>query len=926
MPNPVPTDIMVRPRVPEAPLRFISPSDLLQASTALFQSFNSDKMSLDTHAEQFFAPAEEGAFGLELKRYDAKKSDRMEGRGGWGAKVRHRSDQVFCKQVLYGVTRYAKLLDTFVEALYDKHKGKLHRREKDETKIISYLALLRMDELGFGATAAIINAHPSGAQFGVPFLEFLFDTSGLRSGSIYKQWRTVYDDAWVENVLGAIDLYQQDAELLLSKFKQEVEGFGGTAGDSATDADASDGSSSEIDSDGNPVRKESKRSGSRGKPKTKKRTTTVVAPFTLQPSRPRPQLPVDPAPAHFKANPAPISTSRFGPTADEIRVKRMTVKNKQRVTAKYSNPKLEFKLTAKERPSNLERVRAEMACAREQELEAVKKATVPIGQPIPVSNKPGYVGQQGVIRTTTAAIFRAAAVLQKHREKEVHSIANFEAGLRDSSAYDTWRAKVRAEDQGTRLAQIEATRFEVDRCNDGAHAAMDRTFLENAKKGIVARAAKASLKLEREGFETEKLSHAKQLKERVESDKRKADDAKERLRLERKRNAELRAVEKLKLAQQVADEKNRELERKADLVRRIKALAVENEESLLLGDFSLRDSKKQINTGERSSRDGVYNKTASPLLEDMSMAELRERLTLVAKRAEVKEKNRREQFRLAREKKAAFIADKLADVNRHNSSVSLTLKQKREQRTAEDAKRRDSVEKKREADERAMEVKQKAKQRETERLEKIKKAKSEADTFHASRRTANDPTAGSRKERSILVGQARTSQNEHVRVRKEIFNNEKTRKVESRRAKERRDLENREKSQFELEYEAKLRAAGKQDETMRRDQLREKQQAVERERARVEEMRSTFGKLNGGGNMHYGALKASVGPATLKRAGLTSDLTRGAFAGTARINTGKNEAAENALRHAYQHEFAGTRDTLLDAGLNTKGVARTAVE
>jgi len=95
MPVPVPTDIMVRPRVPEAPLRLLPPRGLLNASAALLRSFNGDKMTLDAHADQFFASAEEGAFGLELKRYDYLKSHRLAGRGGWGQKYGTRTTSFF---------------------------------------------------------------------------------------------------------------------------------------------------------------------------------------------------------------------------------------------------------------------------------------------------------------------------------------------------------------------------------------------------------------------------------------------------------------------------------------------------------------------------------------------------------------------------------------------------------------------------------------------------------------------------------------------------------------------------------------------------------------------------------------------------------------------------------------------------------------
>ena len=90
-----------------------------------------------------------------------------------------------------------------------------------------------------------------------------------------------------------------------------------------------------------------------------------------------------------------------------------------------------FKLIASERPSNLDRVIARVDKERMEALEKVKAELVPIGKPVPNSNQPGFVSKNGPVKTNAAFILRADSVLQKHREKEVAAIENFESGLRD---------------------------------------------------------------------------------------------------------------------------------------------------------------------------------------------------------------------------------------------------------------------------------------------------------------------------------------------------------------------------------------------------------------------------------------------------------------------------------------------------------------
>jgi hypothetical protein len=182
-------------------------------------------------------------------------------------------------------------------------------------------------------------------------------------------------------------------------------------------------------------------------------------------------------------------------------------------------------------------------------------------------------------------------------------------------------------------------------------------------------------------------------------------------------------------------------------------------------------------------------------------------------------------------------------------------------------------------------------------------------------------------------------QNQELVHKKELFSQRRSRLVEARSIKERRDEENERKSKFELEYEARLRAAGKADETMRRDDARKKREQVEAERLRVETVRGAFRGLAYDGNEllntetknerqgseKRAVLKTSVGPAKIKAAGLASDVSRGAF-----VARNQREKAD-ALREAYREEFGArtggmTRDTMLDAPPDPGGVARAVAE
>lgn len=69
--------------------RTLAPRELLQLAEDLYSSFEPARVTVDSHAEQFFS-----------------KQRVCEG------------DRIFAEQVLYGCTRYKKLLDAFITALY----------------------------------------------------------------------------------------------------------------------------------------------------------------------------------------------------------------------------------------------------------------------------------------------------------------------------------------------------------------------------------------------------------------------------------------------------------------------------------------------------------------------------------------------------------------------------------------------------------------------------------------------------------------------------------------------------------------------------------------------------------------------------------------------------------------------------------------
>ena len=119
MPNPVPASSY--PRIPERPMRPMDAGDLIARAIELCSSFNPARVTLDAHADERLA--------------------------AWN--VRHADDATFLRQILYGVTRYRAFLGVFVRAFMHHNAATVLRRDKDIYVVYAYLALLRLEELGF---------------------------------------------------------------------------------------------------------------------------------------------------------------------------------------------------------------------------------------------------------------------------------------------------------------------------------------------------------------------------------------------------------------------------------------------------------------------------------------------------------------------------------------------------------------------------------------------------------------------------------------------------------------------------------------------------------------------------------------------------------------------------------------------------------
>ena len=109
------------------------------------------------------------------------------------------AEETFVVEVFSGCVRYQSLLVITVENFYLDEGKKMLRKDSVLYQIFAYLAMLRLDDLGFENFNSFIMNQDNLKMFS--FLKYLFDLPKLQSW-LKKKWCNIYDQKFVEeNIL-----------------------------------------------------------------------------------------------------------------------------------------------------------------------------------------------------------------------------------------------------------------------------------------------------------------------------------------------------------------------------------------------------------------------------------------------------------------------------------------------------------------------------------------------------------------------------------------------------------------------------------------------------------------------------------------------------------------------------------------------------
>ena len=457
----------------------------------------------------------------------------------------------------------------------------------------------------------------------------------------------------VDTLIGRLMRGRADLQPVLDKIKSKAEGAGASA---AAPADAA------------------------GEPAPADKKPYEFQLFNI--TQPRPRMLPEPfsIPVGFKANPVPSSVLQ--PSALQSKVAEKCKEARDETIARHKTYSA-FNFT--ERPMEIDRLREEAA---QREEEATRYIAPKVNPPPNIPPE-----KQEKVRLNAAAILREDALLKKKQQQEAQSLLKYESELRDASQFEAWKAQMLSKDEEERQALIEKRRVEMIMTDAAAREARERAVLEN--KALAASVTKEILA----GFEeADKLQRAELEKKKEVVKKVQEGEASAGIGKEKLVGVRLEAAQKQKeqiREQLIAAEKEREKEREVrmDLVRQIRALSIVPPR---ITDFDPTDTPEH------------------GLLDQMSIAELKERLAFVRQEDEELRQEKRAAIILAKQQKERELMAKVESIARVRDLASKESVAKKSNRLTSEKEASEKIRLKREAQ--MEELQQKIEKQRTARL------------------------------------------------------------------------------------------------------------------------------------------------------------------------------------------------------------------
>lgn len=425
---------------------------------------------------------------------------------------------------------------------------------------------------------------------------------------------------------------------------------------------------------------------------------TVPQPFNL--TRPAPRVVPEPTQVVAITNEAarsgePIKARTWkrpdGPPKDQLELDAKKEQNRLMLRNKYADPAAgRFALRAEQRPTNLAQVRSEL------EERAAREHTFRPEPPKPV---PKWDADEGYVKLNAAAVLREDHLYRRRQADEARVIKAFEEDLADTKQYDEWLAKGRAQEEAAARDALEARRADAAMADEMAKAAIDAARLERRALAARMRAEAEAIALAQEAqrevdAEARKKQVGARTTRRAPRDARRDSRALTHRASPRARAAQVAAVAETHKngALAVAEAERRRREAAEAVREESRALEAERRRAIAEEEARREEVIRQIRAIELvpRKRETVLDPTYEAghgLLEEMSLAELRERLALARAREAQDVERRRAEIVAGKQEKADDIAARLGAIAGYRRLGAAQAEEARARARAEKAAR-----------------------------------------------------------------------------------------------------------------------------------------------------------------------------------------------------------------------------------------------
>eukprot|EP01041_Mallomonas_annulata_P004353 gene4353-8663_t len=531
-------------------------------------------------------------------------------------------ESIFIQQIIYGCQRQSPGLEAFISNFYGDNSARILRADRTLYTIFAYLAIFRLDELGFQSFKGYVHSQDPGKMFS--FMSYLFNTDNLWS-SLRSDWMKHYDLNFVEDeIIAGIELFIPEATSLTVELQERAQGV------AAAQA----------------AKEEARKAGTLGLGVAiVKESTRPVSPNISKPRPPR-------LPDTIEINTKPVV--KDVPTylertsladINENRKKKLE-QTRQDTQTKYDEKKT-FKFHETKSGRDIEDVRREV---EEEQMKDVDFEKSFYTKPPSTSTK-----TQPPIRLNVAAILREDALYKKQQAKDAQILKSYEEDLRDSSEYYSWLNQMKARDEEIKLKHVALRREQTRQSAAQAKEAVERQRDDNnAVAGLMREQAEA-IRLQRILEEEIRTLEAQQLVQETAAIRDKAPkDARERVCKEREEQSRKLREDNERLLKQKEMEDARETEERADKIRQQRAV------NTIL--------KKHIVIFDPTESSGVG------LLDEMSYTEMKERLESERRNSEENTVLKRQEIFEEKQKKARELEQRAEGIQRARNAKAAVHK------------------------------------------------------------------------------------------------------------------------------------------------------------------------------------------------------------------------------------------------------------